>query len=223
MRDFCRFYQEYVTRSINEPFIGNPPKAMLLADFSQVDYWRRIGEDKGRLTLEDYAPYVMRYYPLAAKYLQGVPAQFSHGHLFPDHVFKSDDRSYILIDHLSWRYRFKWTDLTMNIWNAWMGIRDTSFSGADLIKYVEKWKSMYLEMPVVKGERDFEQIFYALMLNRCVGTITADLGGAPLWGEKENEIYRKHLVTLMQQLFDYLEKKLKESGKGNKDHEVLRR
>ncbi len=71
MRDFARFYQEYRTKAITKPWI-EPSSTIYVSDrakredvlssvISKVDEWRRTAEKKGRLSSEDYAPYLLRF------------------------------------------------------------------------------------------------------------------------------------------------------------------
>ncbi len=212
MKNFCRFYQEFHTKALRRPLFkieGQLRPGAL--GFESVEYWRRMCEDTGRLKLEDYAPYLMRYYPLIQKHAKDIPMVFTNADLFPSHVFKLKDGRYAMIDFMSFRYVRKWVDLTMNVWNAWMEIKDSNFTIKSLIKLVEEWKRAYKQIPTVKKDKHFDHTFYTLMLNRSIGTILADLGAAAKWGEKKNERLLKNNIKIHQKLFDYFAEKMEET------------
>lgn len=211
-RDFARFYQELKTKALTRPFTAaKKPKSLMASNFDSVDYWRRVCEDVGRLKLQDYSGYVMRYYPIFARHADGIPLEFTHTHLYPDHILKPREGEYVLVDHLNqWQYAPKWYDLTMNVWNCWMEIRDNSYTLDQLVRFVEDWKRAYETIPLVRKDEDFDRLFYVSMINRSIGTLTADLGGAPRWGEPEGRKYLRHMVRLHQGLFDYFAGRLEE-------------
>lgn len=205
MRDFARFYQEYATKAMTRAFkTKNFPERPSAGDFRFVDYWRKVCESKGRLKLEDYASVVMRYYPLFAKHAEEIPIVFGRSDIFPSHVFKLRDGGWALLDHDAFGYMKKWADLAMNTWNCWMEIKDSKCTTKELIVLVERWKRCYKTMPIVKKDKDFDHTFYTLLLNRSVGTLTADLGAAPRWGDPKNRALLRNNVKIHNQLFDYL-------------------
>ena len=206
MRNFVHFYQEYATKAMRKPFmVGKRLTPTGSRSFDQVDYWRKVCESKGRLKLEDYASCVMRYYPIFAKHAAKIPIVFGQANIWPAHVFKLRTRGWILLDYYSFRYMPRWLDLAMNTWNCWMeGITDSKASTKSLINFVERWRRCYKSIPVVKKDKDFDHTFYTLLLNRSVGTLTADLGAAPRWGDPKNRKLLRNNVKIHNHLFNYL-------------------
>jgi len=211
-KEFGRFYQEYRTKAVTKDFLERPKGDTLAGSLAKVDYWRKLCENKGILKLEDYAPYLMRYYPLAAKHLPTIPITMSHNHITPEDVLRNKDGSFVLMSNLFWGHSYQYNELAMNVWHCWMAIRDTSYTYEQLLKYVKGWIAAYKRIPIVKADKDFDRKFAMQMLNRSIGTILADLGGANgyFWGKMENRKYLFHLLHLEQKLFDHFAEQLGE-------------
>lgn len=102
MRDFARFYQEYRVSVLTRPWIKPETLDSLAFTVQRVDHWRKIYESKKRLKIEDYAPYLIRYYPFAVKHLPGIPMVFCHGHLTANDIYKLTDDSFVVLSNLFW-------------------------------------------------------------------------------------------------------------------------
>lgn len=208
MQDFARFYQEYRTSALTRSWIESETKDSLAFTVHRVDHWRKISEHKKRLPLEDYAPYLMRYYPIAVKHLPSIPMVFCHGHLTANDIYQLGDGSFVVLSNLFWSYRPQWYDLAFNVWNCLMHIRDTSYTFEQLLRYVEEWLAVYRIIPVVQQDKDFERKITALLLERTMGAILVDLGANDYYEKEENKSYLQHLLDLHQKLFDHLAQKL---------------
>ena len=208
MQDFTRFYQEYRTSALTRSWIEPETKDSLAFTVRRVDHWRKISEHKKRLNLEDYTPYLVRYYPLAVKHLPSIPMVFCHGHLTANDIYHLPDGSFVVLSNLFWSYRPQWYDLAFNIWNCLMHIRDTNYTFEQLLRYVEKWLSAYRDIPVVQQDKDFERKMNILLLERTMGAILVDLGANDFYEQEENKFYFQHLLGLHQQLFNHLVQKL---------------
>lgn len=208
MKDFASFFQEYRTSSLTRSWISQETLDSLVYTFKRVDHWRKISESKGKLKLEEYAPYLLRYYPLVAEHLQTIPMVFCHGHLTANDIFKLSDDSFVVLSNLFWSYRPQWYDLAFNIWACLQHIRDTNYSFEDMLGYVNEWLAVYREIPIVKKDKDFERKITALLLERTIGAILVDLGANEFYDDKNNKKYFYHLLDLHQKLFNYLAEKL---------------
>ncbi|MEK7452756.1 MAG: hypothetical protein AAB614_00820 [Patescibacteria group bacterium] len=208
MLDFARFYQEYRTSALTRSWIEPETKDSLVFTVHRVDHWRKISEYKKRINLKDYAPYLVRYYPLAVKHLSSIPMVFCHGHLTANDIYCLPDGSFVVLSNLFWSYRPQWYDLAFNIWSCLMHIRDTDYTFEQLLEYISKWLAVYHTIPVVQQDKDFERKINALLLERTIGAILVDLGANDFYEKEENKPYFKHLLNLHQQLFDHLVKKL---------------
>lgn len=211
MEDFARFYQEYRASALTRSWVWPEKKDSLAFTVHRVDHWRKISEHKHRLNLEDYAPYLVRYYPLAVKHLPSIPMVFCHGHLTANDIYRLSDGSFIVLSNLFWSYRPQWYDLAFNIWSCLINIRDTSYTFKQLLEYVEKWLAAYRTIPVVEQDKEFERKITTLLLERTMGAILVDLGANDFFEKEENKPYFRHLLDLHQRLFDYLAKKLETS------------
>lgn len=208
MQDFARFYQEYRASALTRSWIKPDTKDSLAFTVHRVDHWRKISEHKKRLTLGDYAPYLVRYYPLAVKHLPSIPMVFCHGHLTANDIYRLPDGSFVILSNLFWGYRIQWHDLAFNIWACLQHIRDTNYTFEQLLRYVEEWLVVYRTIPVVQQDKDFERKITMLLLERTMGAILVDLGVNDFYEKEENKPYFQHLLDLHQQLFDHLAKKL---------------
>ena len=207
MQNFAQFYQEYRTQAIIIPWIQQKTHDTVAFVVKRVDNWRKISEHKKRLTLSDYAPYLMEFYPLAVRHFPTIPMVFSHGHLTAHDIYRKDGK-YILLSNLFWSYRPQWYDIAFNIWSCLLHIRDTQYSIDSLVKYVEKWVAVYSAIPVVAQDQDFQRKITILLLERTIGSILTDIGANDTFAEQENKIYFIHLLALHQKFFEYLVKRL---------------
>ncbi|MCL5733829.1 MAG: hypothetical protein M1334_04230 [Patescibacteria group bacterium] len=208
MANFARFYQEYRTSALTRSWIKPETQDSLAFTVHRVDHWRKISEHKERLALGDYAPYLMRYYPLAVKHLPSIPMVFCHGHLTANDIYCLPDNSFVVLSNLFWSYRPQWYDLAFNIWSCLTHIQDTNYTFKQLLEYVEKWLATYRGIPVVRQDKDFERKITALLLERTIGAILADLGANDFYEREENKPYLRHLLDMHQQLFNHLAQKL---------------
>jgi len=129
-------------------------------------------------------------------------------HLYPEHIHKQSDGTYMILDHMSWGYRLQWADLSYTVWRTMLDIRDNSYSFEQFMSYVNKWINAFKHIPVVKKDKDFERKITFLLLERSIGIILGDLGSGKFWGTPEGKRYFKHKLYLQQRLFDHLENKL---------------
>lgn len=204
MKDFARFYREYRTSALTRSWMEPETKDSLTFTIRRVDHWRKISEHKKRLALADYAPYLVRYYPLAVKHLPSIPMVFCHGHLTADDIYRLNDGSFVVLSNLYWSYRPQGYDLAFNIWSCLMHIRDTSYTFEQLVKYIDKWLATYRAIPAVHQDKDFDRTITVLLLERTMGAILVDLGANDFYAKRENKKYLRHLLGLHQQLFNHL-------------------
>lgn len=208
MQDFARFYQEYRTCALTRSWIEPTTMDSLEFTIQRVDHWRKISEHKKRLSLEDYAPYLMRYYPIVAKHMASVPMVFSHGHLTANDIYKLDDGTYAILSNLFWSYRPQWYDLAFNIWSCLIHIRDINYTFEQLVLYVDEWLATYRTIHIVQQDKDFERKIMVLLLERTMGAILVDLGASYSFEQEENKAHLLHLLDLHQRFFDHLVQKL---------------
>jgi len=208
MRDFALFYQEYRTSALTRSWVEPETKDSLAFTVHRVDHWRKISEHKKRLKLEDYAPYLVRYYPLAVKHLPSIPMVFCHGHLTANDIYRLSNGSFVVLSNLFWSYRPQWYDLAFNVWGCLMHIRDIDYTFEQVLEYVEKWLATYRAIPVAQQDKDFERKIAVLLLERTMGAILVDLGANDVFEKEENKPHFQHLLNLHQQLFDHLAQKL---------------
>ncbi len=208
MQDFARFYQEYRTSALTRSWTEPETKDSLAFTVHRVDHWRKISEHKKRLTLEDYAPYLVRYYPVAVKHLPTIPMVFCHGHLTANDIYHLPDDSFVVLSNLFWSYRPQWYDLAFNVWSCLMHIRDTSYTFEQLLRYVEEWFAVYRTIPTVQQDKDFERKITVLLLERTMGAILVDLGANDFYEKEQKKPYLRHLLDLHQRLFSHLAQKL---------------
>lgn len=211
MNEFARFYQEYRTSVLTSPWLEPEDSDSLSFTVRRIEHWREISESKKRLRLQDYAPCLMRYYPIAVEHLPSIPMTFCHGHLSAEDVFRLPDGSLVILSNLFWSYRPQYYDLAFNIWACLQHIRDTNYSFAEMLRYVNDWLAAYRRIPVVRSDGDFERKITVLLAERTVGAILVDLGVNDWYDKQGNKKYFHHLLDLHQRLFDHLAGSLEET------------
>lgn len=208
MRDFARFYQEYRASALLSPWIEAETTDSLTFTMGKTDHWRKISESKKRLSPEDYAPYLSRYYAIAKKHFPAIPMVFCHAHLTADDIYCMPDGSFVLLSNLYWAHRPQWHDLAFNIWSCLLHIRDTRYTPEGMIRYVHDWLAVYRTIPVVQQDENFECSITMALLERTMGAILVDLGVNDFYEKEENKQYFTHLLDLHHRLFDSLAEKL---------------
>lgn len=207
---YSLFYQNYRAQALTRPWIlpteieGNTLAFVL----DRIQKWRKISQQKGRLTKDAYKAYFDRFEELAKKHLKDIEMVFCHGHLTARDIYALPDGTFVLMSNLFWSYRPEWYDLAFNIWSCLLHIRDTNYTFEQLIEYVNKWLDVYRQIPIVQEDKDFDQKITILLLERTMGAILMDLGVGDFYGEEKNKVYFEHLLKLHQQFFDYLTAKL---------------
>lgn len=210
MAEFGRFYQEYRTRAITRPWLKQEAKNSLDFTLKRVENWRKISEHKTRLKKEDYIPFLERFYPLAQRHFPSIPLVFCHRHITPNDIYKMSDSSYVLFSNLFWSHCPQWYEPSFNIWSCMQHIRDVDYKFEDLLKYIERWRGHYHEIPIVQKDGDFDRKLNINLLERTIGAILVDIGVNDLYDKPENQKYFKHLLKLHQEFFNYIAKKLEE-------------
>lgn len=207
--DFCRFYQEYRTKSVNEPWIPAPAESALDFTLERVTKWRRICEHKQRLAPSDYLELCAEFSRLAERYLHREKLVFCHGHLTADDIHRNS-RGYVLTSNLFWGWRLPWYDLAFNLWACNLHLRLGEAKLHSTLDYLYEWRTAYSSTPVVKADPDFARRFDFVMLERTLSAILADLGTNDDF-DPLNGIHRhsfRALLKLHQQLFEHFAGKL---------------
>lgn len=208
MRNFVKFYQDYRTLALTNPWLRPTAENSLELTFKRIENWRKISEHKKKLKKEDYIPFLEKFDYLAKKHFPAVPLIFCHRHLSANDVYKTPDGSFVLFSNLFWSYCPQWYELAFNIWACMQQIRDTSYSFKKWINYVEKWRKYYHQIPVVKKDKDFDRKLNINLLERTMGAILVDVGVNDFYDKPKNKKYFKHLLKLNQDFFNYLVRNL---------------
>lgn len=153
MSEFARFYQEYRASSLTRPWLKPETLDSLAFTVQRIEHWRKISESKKRLRPDEYAPCLIRYYPLAVKHLPSISMVFCHGHLTANDIYKLPDGTFAMLSNLFWSYRPQWYDLAFNIWACLQHIRDINYNFDDMLRYINRWIQSYQKIPIVKKIR----------------------------------------------------------------------
>lgn len=204
--DFCRFFQEYRTNCVREPWIPAPEASALDFTLARVANWRRICEHKGRLTQDDFAARYDLFVELAKRHLADEHLVFCHGHLTANDILKPADGTYVLLSNLFWGWRLQWHDLGFNLWALNLRLNPENRTFDDMTRLDATWRSAYRAIPAVQADPDFNRRFDFVMLERTLGAILADLGAGdafdPETGTQKGSFAQ--LLKLHQDLFDQL-------------------
>lgn len=208
MTEFGKFYQEYRTLALINPWLNSAAKNSLELILKRVENRRKISECKGKLKKRDYIPFLKKFNSLAKKHFQTILLVFCHRHITADDIRKMPDGSFVLFSNLFWSYCPQWYELAFNIWACMQHIRNINYSFKEWINYVEKWRQHYHQIPIVEADKDFDRKFNINLLERTMGAILVDIGVNDFYDKPENKKYFKHLLKLHQQFFGYLVEKL---------------
>jgi hypothetical protein len=202
--DFCRFYQEYRTNCVREPWIDAPEASALEVTMAKMLHWLRVCSDKNRIASSIVAPRFSRFAAIAENNLRGEALVFGHGHLTADDIFKPQGGGYVLMSNLFWGWRLPWYDLAFNPWSCNLRLRDTGVDFAHFLKMQDAWRDAYRSIPVVQADPGFDHRFDLVMLERTLGAILADIGAGDSFGQAENTSHFRHLLELHLRYFDHL-------------------
>jgi hypothetical protein len=208
MQQHADFFQEYRTKALTAAWLQPLESDCLAMTERRVNTWQKISESVGRLTSDDYKPYLEQYHAIIQQILPSIPLVFCHSHLTANDVFRLPGGKFIIMSNLFWAHRPQWYELAFNLWACWMHIRDTSYTFSQLIHYLNAWLDMYETIPVVRADNHFRRKINAALFERSIGSILVELGASDFYGQPENAPYLKHMLKLQQQLFNYLADKL---------------
>lgn len=204
MTEFCRFYQEYRTNCVCEPWIQVPKNSALEFTLARMRHWLKICTHKNRIDREILTPRCSRFATLAERCLRDENLVFGHGHLMADNILKQPDGRYVLLSNLDWGWRLPWYDLAFNLWSCNLRLRDTDLDFPGFLKLQDAWRDVYRSIPAIQADPDFDRRFDFVMLERTLGAILADLGASDFFGRPENADHLRHLLDLHLHYFDYL-------------------
>lgn len=207
IKSFCDFYQEYKTKSANEPFFEKSTDELssLVFTIQRVSHWTKIAQTKNTLVKSDIEN-IEKFISLAAKHLPNIKMEFMHGHLTYADIYRISENEYLLMSNLFWSYRPEYYDAAFHIWAGIKNARDIKINSTQVIKYIKKWIDEYKKIPFIKKDKDFERKFNIMMAERCVGALLADLQNQEY--KKDKKKYIKHLTIIFRNLFKYFAEKL---------------
>lgn len=202
MEDYADFYEEYRTKALTRPFTDPDTMDTVVFVQKRVEHWREICRSKGRLEPDEYESYFETFGSVLRERFPEIPLVFSHGHLTGSDIRKEGGDRYVLLRNIFFSWRPRHYDAAFNLWACPLHIRDNEYSFEKLRAYIEKWLDVYQQIPVLRGDPDFDRNMYAMLLERTIGSILADLGATENW-EKEDAPYFRHILDLHQKLFEY--------------------
>lgn len=211
LRRFVAFYQEYRTKAITTPWIKRPKTSKnSISDmiFNYTQEWLKNTKLKKRLTESDYSSYLTRFYSLVPKYISLFQIEFMHMHLYPEHVRRFPNGTYVLLDHMSWGYRLRWADLSYMLWRSVLDMKDNNITFDKLLSYVNNWINICKKIPLTSHDKNFDKKIRFLILERTIGIIVGDLGFGNYWGTAEGKKHFKHMLSINQKLFNHISDEL---------------
>ena len=172
-KQFANFYNEYKNKVVVKPWFSNKIKTKEFAT-ARLKNWIEICKHEDCWDENEMAPRVELFKKLIDEKISKIPMVFSHGHLSANDLFVEKGK-FILMSNLFWSFRPKYYDLAFNVWACLV-----SFSSSDSFKkanqLIEDWIKTYKTIPWVKKQKDFDESFKLILIERLIGTMIVDLG-----------------------------------------------
>ena len=170
---FADFYNEYKNKVVAKAWWPNKINTNAFV-LNRLENWIKICKHEKTWDEKEMGTRVKLFKTLVNTKFNSIPMVFSHGHLTANDVF-IDNGKFILMSNLFWSYRPKYYDLAFNVWACLLKLSSSdSFKKANQL--IADWIKMYKTIPWVKKQKDFDETFKLLLLERLIGTIIVDLG-----------------------------------------------
>ena len=160
MREFARVFQEYKTRAVRRPWVRFEPGNLysggakgvdnLSSVINTVEKWRKNAEKNGRLKFDDYATYLIRFYPIAAGAVPKMKAEFMQKDFTQQSILKKGG-TYIMFSNALWGYRLEWSELAYVLWYNLLGMKSGGLTFGRTLKYIKKWINVYKAIPIFRS------------------------------------------------------------------------
>ena len=172
-KQFATFYNEYKNKVVIKPWFSNKIKTQEFANV-RLENWIKICKHENCWDEKEMAPRVNQFKELINERISRIPMIFSHGHLSADDIFVQKGK-FVLMSNLFWSYRPKYYDLAFNVWACLVKLSSSdSFKKANQL--IEDWIKTYKTIPWVKKQKDFDEAFKLMLIERLIGTMIVDLG-----------------------------------------------
>lgn len=198
LEGFAVFYQDFRTRAVTRNFLPRTEDNLLPKMIARVAGWRKMNR---YVSEEDYAPRLATYYEALAEYYPKAQIVFQYATMHTDHLFRSPEGKFKLIDYHHFGYTFLYTDASMMVWHCWgMMKKSPEYKLDDYLKVRADWMKALKSTTLVKQDKQFGRNFAISLMERSIGTLLADVGGSDFYKDKKDLL--KQVVGIHQHLFD---------------------
>ena len=194
------FLKEFLNNILPiEPFIERPKETPLQQAEESFGHFFTIATNSSHKHIEvnEILEYKEKYFN-ALKNAKFGDLHFTHGHLTGLDV-KVDNRQFVVLANLYWKWRPKYYELIFPVWNSLMQVRNRDFSFDDFMEIVHHWNELW-STELYDHNPILEQQYWISLLGFAMNTIMLDLGSSE-WidGEKEEK------ATLLKRWKDFFE------------------
>lgn len=193
--NYLDFFQDYKENVTSKPFFHTDGVSIALhLALTRVVNWYQIALEKDTLNKE-INNFYRNYLTIIAKKLSDVPVSFIHARLTSNYVLKKDN-NYYLVANCLWGFRPKYYEASFHIWDSLLTNKDYTKSSHDVWNYIMRWETKYRQT-VYKNDYQFENGFYVMLLERCIGALLIDIHNVKDITDQEKE----YLINLFTDIF----------------------
>ena len=209
---FAELYWEYRR---NFPVVATRP-LMLVEQLPASEYhrtriaqWLRLANEKeeerktrGEKILLAHEEFLPRYLKALAIIAAGFSTRgmvWCHGHFKPQELYRAQDGRYFVTDFAHTKMYPEGYELAFIVWADCLMMRDWNMSYEQLREDIEEWRALFDARKEEIGLERFDELWRASLLERCIGTILADITATDRPRE-EQERRISYLYRLMDEL-----------------------
>ncbi len=178
-RRYAEFYAEF-RRAVRQPFFLSKG-GMTAPRFMErrLEGWLTMHQSARadrRLDPERLARLVTGYRAAIARFGQGLPMVFTHGHLGPRDVCVVGIDRYVLFSNAYWSWRPQWYDWAFNVWVDLMAAgTERAPSPKAFLQIAQEWREAAAAVPQIAADQAFDARYRLMLLERCVGSLLVDV------------------------------------------------
>ncbi|MBU1132163.1 hypothetical protein KKC32_02875 [Patescibacteria group bacterium] len=195
---FCEFYNEYREKVFAVPWWKNSINTEKFI-LQRLAGWIKISKHKKFWDENLQGIRVKQFRKIIKANSDKIPMVFSRGHLSCNDLYLQKNK-FVLLSNLFWSWRPKYYDLAFNLWACLLKL-PADYSFEKTILFLEKWITAYRSIPWIKKQKDFDEIFYILLLERLLGSLVIDVRAGNQPKSEQKKLFELHL-----KLFDYFAK-----------------
>jgi hypothetical protein len=178
---------------------------------TRIAQWFRLANDREAERVaagEEKVLFASEILPLYTQAMEVIRTEFDrrrmvwcHGHVKPKEIYRTLDGRWYLTDFAHTNLYPEGYELAFIIWADQLMVADWRLSYAEWRRGIDEWLEVFRADAAAASTQSFEGLMRASLLERCLGTILADLAAADRPRE-EQEGRLKHLTRFIRDLLD---------------------